>query len=138
MMRDLKIIATLASIYLILFAAVVAHLIFDLDVQFVWIFCWQVDRLTIFGLTLAFLAIAYTIQLLLSIFSTKHLRNWIVWLHIASGLILITGITLLYLILNSNLISENRLVFFDTTLILVVAAWSIEFYIQLRLNLRGG
>lgn len=136
-MRDIKITLSLASIYFLLFGAVVAHLIFDLDTEFVWIFCWQVNRITMLVLTLIFLAIAYIIQLILSILSMKHQKNWILWLHLLSGFILIAGILILHLILSSELITENRLVIFDATLVLIVAAWSIEAYIQLRLNFRG-
>jgi hypothetical protein len=135
-MRDFKIILTFLSIYCLLFATIVAHLIFDLNVQYVWMFCWQIDRFTTFCLTILLLAIAYLLQLLLSIFSTKHLRNWILWLHLLSGLILLAGIILLGFVLNSDTLND-RLVVFDSMILLIIAAWSIELYIQLRLNQKG-
>jgi hypothetical protein len=130
----MKISAILGSTYLLLFGAVVAHLIFNLDTEFVWIFCWQVDRLTMLVLTLVFLGLAYIILLLISILSYKKRPRWLLLLHIVGALTLITGMAILDLALNTEL--ENRLVIFDSALLIIVISWSIEFYIALRTNMR--
>lgn len=130
-MKDWKIGLTLVSIYMLLFGAVVAHLIFDMDITEVWIFCWLVDRLTVFAITLTLLVVSYAIELGL-VALTIHVRNSrlrLVGVGISS-ILLIVGIFLLQFSLTTEF--ENRLVWFDSALMIIVAAWSIIFWLATR------
>lgn len=129
-MKDWKVGLTLISIYMLLFSTVVAHLIFDLDTEFVQIFCWQVDRLTMFILTLILLTLAYGIELGLTlVIRIKRSQMRLIGIGISLGL-LILGIALLQFSLNNDM--ADRLVWFDSALLIVVAAWSIVFWLAIR------
>lgn len=129
-MKDWKVGLTLFSIYMLLFSTVVAHLIFDLDTEFVYIFCWQVDRLTMFILTLILLTLAYGIELGLTlVIRIKRSQMRLIGIGISLGL-LILGIALLQFSLNNDM--ADRLVWFDSALLIVVAAWSIVFWLATR------
>jgi hypothetical protein len=129
-MKDWKVGLTLISIYMLLFSTVVAHLIFDLDTQFVQIFCWQVDRLTMFILTLILLTLAYGIELGLTlVIRIKRSQMRLIGIGISLGL-LILGMALLQFSLNNDM--ADRLVWFDSALLIVVAAWSIVFWLATR------
>jgi hypothetical protein len=129
-MKDWKVGLTLISIYMLLFSTVVAHLIFDLETQFVQIFCWQVDRLTMFILTLILLTLAYGIELGLTlVIRIKRSQMRLIGIGISLGL-LILGMALLQFSLNNDM--ADRLVWFDSALLIVVAAWSIVFWLATR------
>ena len=130
-MKDWKVGVTLVSIYMLLFGAVVAHLIFNLNTIHVRIFCWLLDRATVFMITLVLLVVAYAIELALVAF-TIHARNSrlrIIGVGI-SAILLDVGVFLLQFSLSTEF--DNRLVWFDSALIVIVAAWSLVFWLATR------
>jgi hypothetical protein len=131
-MKDWKVGLTLVSIYMLLFGAVVAHLIFDLNVATVQIFCWVVDRITVLVITLALLALAYLVELGLAftVHPKKHARLRLIAVLI-SLILIVLGLAILQYCLNNDF--GDRLVWFDSTLIIIVAAWSIVFWVATRL-----
>jgi hypothetical protein len=129
---DWKIGSILTAIYLLLFGSVVAHIIFNLEVEYVTIFIWNVDRITMLTLTLILLGIAFLIQLYLAIDNISGIRK--------KGIsILVLGISILLIILGMALLQyslqneiDNRLVVFDMAILIIVIAWSVNFWVSIK------
>jgi hypothetical protein len=131
-MNDWKIGGILTTIYLLLFGSVVAHLIFDLNVEYVTIFIWNVNRLVMLAYTVIFLGIAFLIQLWLAFDNISGVRKkGSSILAIGSSILLIIlGIALLQYSLQNDI--DNRLVVFDSAILIIVIAWSIDFWVALK------
>jgi len=129
LLNDWKIGGILTAIYLLLFGSVVAHLIFNLDVEYVTIFCWLIDRLTMLTLTIIFVGIAFLIQFYFAYdnISKKGLSILAIGISI---LLIILGIALLQYSLQNDI--DNRLVVFDSAILIIVIAWSICFWVSMK------
>ena len=136
-MKSVKIIAQLASLWLLMWSLVICHLLFDVSLETVQFFNWTVNRDVVFYLSFALIPVAWLIQFLLSYTALrrkrKH-RSAITVSHVASILVLIGALVLLYFSLttsSTDLWGQSRLFWFDLGILVLVASWSIEFSIAL-------
>jgi len=141
-MKSVKIVAQLASLWLLMWSLVICHLLFDVSLETVQFFNWTVNRDVVFYLSFALIPIAWLIQFLLSYTALRRKRKHraaITISHIASILVLTGALVLLYFSLttsSTDLWGQSRLFWFDLGILVLVASWSIEFSIALYFMLK--